>query len=158
MASTIRNEWRLNAEIGYRKDMEIDADYNRYLTDWVRVYVGVNIENNTPRSFDQFTTVAKAGIKYFTPYMFNVDVSLDHLLRPQVRVTREWMIFYGLFLEGEYEYQGDFGAVNNLENGNTFEGEQEWRVGLEYMLSRDFSIMGSYHNVYGGGGGLVLRF
>jgi hypothetical protein len=39
-----------------------------------------------------------------------------------------------------------------------FISETVWSAGAEYMLSRNFSLMGSYDNRYGAGGGLSLRF
>jgi uncharacterized protein with beta-barrel porin domain len=33
-----------------------------------------------------------------------------------------------------------------------------WSAGAEYMLSRNVSLMGSYDNRFGAGGGLSVRF
>jgi hypothetical protein len=68
------------------------------------------------------------------------------------------MIFPRLVLFGEYEFQADFGWVNDLEPGKDFEDEQVWSAGLEYFLGKNFSLMGSYDNRFGAGGGLSLRF
>jgi len=156
--SNIRNEFGLRAEFDYDQNAEIEVNYNRYLNDWVRVYVGVNTETEIPNSYDEFNTVGLVGLKYFTPYRFNVDVSIDHQLRPRIRLDREILIFPRIFLEGEYEYRADFGWVNDLENNSSYEGETQWLVGASYILSRNFSIQGNYNNVYGWGGGLLARF
>tara|TARA_R110002051_G_scaffold72742_1_gene131475 strand:+ start:9061 stop:11379 length:2319 start_codon:yes stop_codon:yes gene_type:complete len=156
--SNIRNEFGLRAEFDYDQNAEIEVNYNRYLNDWVRVYVGVNTETEIPNSYDEFNTVGLVGLKYFTPYRFNVDVSMDHQLRPRIRLDREILIFPRIFLEGEYEYRADFGWVNDLENNSSYEGETQWLVGASYILSRNFSIQGNYNNVYGWGGGLLARF
>ncbi len=157
-SSDIRNEFGLRAEFDYSQNAEVEVNYNRYLNDWVRLYVGVNAENESPDSFDEINTVGVAGIKYFTPYMFNVDLSIDHQLRPRIRLDRELLLFPRLFLEGEYEYRGDFGVVNSLEGDSEYESETEWLVGLSYTLSRNFSLQGNYNNQYGWGGGLLARF
>jgi len=102
--------------------------------------------------------VGLVGVKYFTPYRFNVDVSMDHQLRPRIRLDRELLIFPRIFLEGEYEYRADFGWVNELENNKSYEGETQWLIGASYILSRNFSIQGNYNNRYGWGGGLLVRF
>ena len=156
--SNIRNEFGLRAEFDYDQNAEIEVNYNRYLNDWVRVYVGVNTETEIPNSYDEFNTVGLVGLKYFTPYRFNVDVSMDHQLRPRIRLDREILIFPRIFLEGEYEYRADFGWVNDLENNSSYEDETQWLVGASYILSRNFSIQGNYNNVYGWGGGLLARF
>ncbi|WP_418509436.1 multicopper oxidase domain-containing protein [Corallibacter sp.] len=158
MSSNIRNEFGLRAEFDYNQNAEIEVNYNRYLNDWVRVYAGVNTETSTPDSYDTFNTVGLVGVKYFTPYRFNVDVSMDHQLRPRIRLDRELLIFPRIFLEGEYEYRADFGWVNELENNKSYEGETQWLIGASYILSRNFSIQGNYNNKYGWGGGLLVRF
>lgn len=158
MTSNIRNEFGLRAELDYDKNLETEISYNRYLNDWVRVYAGVNTENATPDSYNSFNTVGLVGIKYFTPYRFNADVSIDHQLRPRIRLDREFLLFPRLFIEGEYEYRADFGWVNDLENNKSYEGETQWLVGASYILSRNFSIQGNYNNRYGWGGGLMVRF
>nr|BFF37810.1 hypothetical protein BACT7_26720 [Tenacibaculum mesophilum] len=158
MSSNIRNEFGLRAEFDYNQNAEIEVNYNRYLNDWVRVYAGVNTETSTPDSYDTFNTVGLVGVKYFTPYRFNVDVSMDHQLRPRIRLDRELLIFPRIFLEGEYVYRADFGWVNELENNKSYEGETQWLIGASYILSRNFSIQGNYNNRYGWGGGLSIRF
>ncbi|MDE3741070.1 multicopper oxidase domain-containing protein [Maribacter polysaccharolyticus] len=157
-SSNIRNEFGLRAEFDYDQNLEAEISYNRYLNDWVRVYAGVNTETSTPDSYDTFNTVGLVGVKYFTPYRFNVDVSMDHQLRPRIRLDRELLIFPRIFLEGEYEYRADFGWVNDLENNKSFESETQWLVGVAYILSRNFSIQANYNNRYGWGGGLLVRF
>ncbi|GAL64587.1 multicopper oxidase domain-containing protein [Algibacter lectus] len=157
MSSNIRNEFGLRAEFDYDQNAEVEVNYNRYLNDWVRVYAGVNTETSTPDSYDTFNTVGLVGIKYFTPYTFNVDVSMDHQLRPRIRLDRELLLFSRLFIEGEYEYRADFGWVNDIGN-TSYQGETQWLVGASYILSRNFSVQGNYNNRYGWGGGLLVRF
>jgi hypothetical protein len=155
-SGSIRNEFNLRVESDYNRNAEVELSYNRYLNDWVRIYAAVNTENDIPDSYDEFNTVGLVGIKYFTPYMFNVDVSIDHQLRPRVRVDKEILLFPRFFLEGEYEYKANFGWVNDLEDNTSFEGEDEWLVRASYMLSRNFSIQANYNNLYGWGGGLTV--
>ena len=157
-SSNIRNEFGLRTEFDYNENLEAEVNYNRYLNDWVRLYVGVNLETEVPDSYNKFNTVGLIGVKYFTPYRFNVDVSMDNQLRPRIRLDRELLIFPRIFLEGEYEYRADFGWVNDLEDNKSFESETQWLVGLSYILSRNFSIQGNYNNRYGWGGGLLARF
>ncbi|PVX50089.1 hypothetical protein C7377_1739 [Balneicella halophila] len=90
--------------------------------------------------------------------MFNFDFSVDHQLRPRIKLDRELLLFPRMFLEGEYEYRADFGWVNDLENDKDYEGEHGWTLGLSYMISRNFSLHANYDNDTKWGGGLSIRF
>ena len=68
------------------------------------------------------------------------------------------------FLVGEYEYQGDFGRVNDFEteegtgNKDNYRSETAWSLGIEYLMTKTFSLMGSYDNRFGVGAGLTVKF
>ncbi|ADR22088.1 hypothetical protein MATR_02750 [Marivirga tractuosa] len=163
VSSNIRNQFNLNTEVGYNENMEAEFTYERYLYDYFRVFAGVNLENETENSLDEISATAIAGIRFFTPYMFNLDVRVDNKLRPEIRISREIMIFPRTAIFGNYEYQADFGWVNTLTDEGTnepidYKGETTWSAGVEYFLSRNFSLMGSYDNRFGAGGGLSIRF
>lgn len=163
VSSNTRNQFNLNAEYGYNQNMEVEFTYERYLYDYFRVFAGLNVENEIENSLDEVSASAIAGIRFFAPYMFNLDFRVDNKLRPEIRIGREIMIFPRTAIFGGYEYQADFGWVNNLTGkGNNepsdYRGETTWSVGLEYFLSRNFSIMASYDNRFGAGGGLSIRF
>lgn len=157
VSSSIRNEFMVLGEYGYKKELELDVSYNRYINDWWRWYIGGNLENEN-RDLNDLNPVAKIGLRYFTPYMFMVDLSLDHQLRPEIGIDKEFMLFPRTFLEGEFSYRPDFGLVNELPVGSNYEQEIEWKVGMEFMLNRNFSLMGNYHSKYKWGGGLTIRF
>jgi CopA family copper-resistance protein len=158
VASNLRNQFNLTAEFGYNKNMETEFTYDRYLNDFVRVFGGVNVENEVENSLDEISTTAIVGIKYFTPYMFDFEISIDNQLRPRVRLGRELMIFPRLSIFGNFEYESDFGFINDMEVGQSYASELVWNAGAEYMLSKNFSLMGSYDNRFGAGGGLSIRF
>jgi hypothetical protein len=164
VSSNIRNQFNLNAEYGWNMIAEGEFTYERYLYDYFSVFGGVNVENETKNSFDKVATTAVAGFRFFTPYMFNLDVRIDNLLRPQISLEREFMIFPRTIAFGEIEYQADFGWVNdisqedNLVGGDLYSEELVWSAGLEFFLSRNFSLMASYDNRFGFGGGLTTRF
>jgi hypothetical protein len=157
-SSNIRNEFSFRAELDYKQNAEVELSYNRYLNDWVRVYAGVNTENKIANSYEEFNTVGLVGIKYFTPYMFNLDLSVDSQLRPRIRINRQILLFPRFFLEGEYEYRADLGYVNNLGINNIYESEMQYLVRGSYILSRNLSIQGNYSNKYGWGAGMSVRF
>lgn len=171
MSSNIRNQFNLSVENGWNRNMETEATYERYLYDYFRVFGGVNVENFRQQLPSPLTepgtagrmvtkTDAKAvvGIRFLTPYLFSLDARIDNQLRPRLSLGRKIMVLPRLLVSGYYEYQADFGWVNTLDNNRRFAKEVVWRTGAEYLLSRNFSLMGSYDNRFGGGGGLNLRF
>jgi len=158
VSSNIRNQFNFSAEYGYNKNFETEFTYDRYLYDYLRVFVGVNSENTMKDNLDEINTTAVAGIRWFTPYMFNLDLRIDNELRPRIAIGRSLMIFSRFSVFGYYEYQMDFGWVNNLGANTNFEQETVWNAGAEYMLSKNFSLIASYDKRYGAGGGLSVRF
>ena len=158
VSSNIRNQFNLAVEFGYNENIETEASYERYLYDYLRVFGGVNIENTSENSLDEISVTAIAGLRFFTPYMFSLDLRIDNELRPRIGLGRSIGLFPRFSVFGYYEYQLDFGVVNTLEADTNFNKEVVWNAGAEYMLSRNFSLMGSYDNRFGGGGGLSWRF
>lgn len=158
VSSNLRNQFNLSAEYGWNQNMEVEVTYERYLHDYLRIFGGVNMENESEDSLGDISTTAIFGVRYLTPYLFGLDVRIDHKLRPQIRLGREIMIFPRTMFFGNFEYQADFGWVDSLPMGNDFEKEIVWNTGIEYVLSRNFSVMGSYDNRFGAGGGISLRF
>jgi len=156
--SNLRNQFNASIEYGWNKNLEAEVTYERYLHDYLRVFGGVNIENEIEDSFNEFKTTAVVGVRYLTPYLFALDARIDNELRPRIGLGRSVMIFPKLSIFGYYEYQLDLGLVNNLPTNRDYMSETVWNAGAEYMLSRNFSLMASYDNRFGAGGGLSIRF
>ena len=73
------------------------------------------------------------------------------------------MIFPRTILFGEFEYQADFGLINELENEETgqavnYKDEITWNTGLEFLITKNFALNASYDNRFGFGGGLSILF
>ncbi|MGZ0017719.1 multicopper oxidase domain-containing protein [Yeosuana sp. AK3] len=158
VASNIRNQFNIGAEYGWNQNLETEVTYERYLHDYLRVFGGINVENEMEDSLDEISTTAIVGVRYLTPYLFNLDVRIDNKLRPQISLSRDILIFPRTAIFGVYEYQADFGWVDALPAGDRFAKEVTWSAGVEYFLSRTMSLMASYDNRFGTGGGLSLRF
>ncbi len=156
--SNIRNQFNASFEYGWNENLEAEFTYEYYLHDYLRVFGGVNIENKMPDNLDEFSTTVVAGIRYFTPYMFSLDVRVDSKLRPRISLGRSIMVFPKLSVFAYYEYQIDLGIINDLPINKDYISETVWSAGAEYMLSRNFSLMASYDNRFGAGGGLSIRF
>jgi FtsP/CotA-like multicopper oxidase with cupredoxin domain len=163
VSSNYRNQFNVMGVRGWNKRFEAEVSYGRYLYDYLQVFVGVNAENERQSMPNDISTTAIAGIRYLTPYLFNLDVRIDSRLRPQVSLSRSIMIFPRTMLFGEYEYQADFGwTTRPLREGavevSPYMRSVTWSAGIEYFLSRNVSLMGSYANRFGAGGGVSLRF
>lgn len=158
VSSNLRNQFNASLEYGWNKNLEAEVTYDYYLHDYLRVFAGVNIENEVADSLNEFNTTAVVGIRYLTPYLFSLDARIDSELRPRVSFGRSIMLFPKFSVFGYYEYQIDLGIVNNLPTNKDYLSETVWSAGAEYMLSKDFSLMGSYDNRFGAGAGLSIRF
>nr|WP_245578750.1 multicopper oxidase domain-containing protein [Algoriphagus vanfongensis] len=161
MSSNIRNQFNFDLEYGFNQNFEAEVSYERYLYDYFRVFAGVNMENELAESLEEINTTAMVGFRFLTPYLFDLDVRLDSKLRPEFRISREIMIFPRTSIFANYEYQMDFGWIDSLaesRENSTYKGETTWSAGASYIFSRNFSIMGSYDNRFGAGGGLTIRF
>ncbi|MEZ7505246.1 multicopper oxidase domain-containing protein [Flavobacterium sp. Arc2] len=157
-ASNLRNQFNVSMEYGWNKNLEGEVTYERYLHDYLRVFGGVNIENEKEDSFDTFKTTAVVGIRYLTPYLFNLDARIDNELRPRIALGRSVMVFPKFSVFGYYEYKLDLGLVNDLPVAKDYTSDTVWSAGVEYMFSKNVSVMGSYDNRFGAGGGLSVRF
>ncbi|PHI21276.1 copper oxidase [Lewinellaceae bacterium SD302] len=157
-ASNLRNQFNLLVEYGYNQNFEAEVTYERYIYDWVTVFGGVNAENGEPESLDDPSITAVAGVRWLSPYLFNIDMRIDNMLRPRVSIGRSIMLFPRLSAFGYYEYQADFGVMDREDGTSDYQSETVWSAGVEYMLGRNFSLMGSYDNRFGYGGGLSVRF
>ena len=157
-STNIRNQFTFAGELGWNQNLEAEFTYERYLNDYFRVFGGVNVENEIEDSWDELSTVAIGGIRYLLPLLINSEIRIDNKLRPQIGLSKETLIFPHVALFGEYEYQMDFGWVDELEAGTNYESETTWQVGLEYIFSKNFAIIGSYDNRFGFGGGISALF
>ena len=163
VSSNVRNQFNLHATYDWGNYLKSDITYERYLYDHLRVLGGVTLKSHGNTPIGEITPTAIAGIRYFTPYMFHLTLLTDNKLRPELRLHRSLMIFPRTFLFGEFEYQADFGWVNDLADPVTgdpvdYLDDITWSAGLEFMIGRDLSIIGSYDNRFGFGGGITARF
>ncbi|WP_041952179.1 multicopper oxidase domain-containing protein [Spirosoma spitsbergense] len=163
VSSNIRNQFNVSAVYGWNQRLEAEVTYERYLYDYFRVFVGVNTENERDTSPRDAITTAVAGIRFLTPYLFNLDARIDSRLRPRVSLSRSLMVFPRTMLFGAYEYRADFGwtkrpVLEGVTDTGAYRYESVWSVGMSYFLSRNVSLTASYANRFGAGGGLSIRF
>lgn len=164
VSTNIRNKLMLVGEYGWNQRVEGELTYERYLYDYLSVFAGANAENEEGETLEDAELTGMVGIRFFTPYMFNLDFRIDNEFRPRISLEREVMVLRGLILFGKVEYQIDPGAVNNLELlgrdalERGYAQEWKWNAGAEYLLSRCLSVKAGYDNRFGGGAGLSWKF
>lgn len=153
-SSNTRNQVNLGVEYGWNKNLEADFSYERYLGDYFRFYGGVNTENKTEDSLDEMDTIGTLGVRWLLPYFINTDLRIDSDLNLQFSLGTEVLLLPRTFLFGYWEVSNDFGWKTNLAPGVSSEQEYVWNVGLEYVLTKNLSLMASYENRFGAGAGL----
>lgn len=158
VATNTYNQFNVDAQYGWNKNIEFGADYERYLGTFFRAYVGVEAENEIEDSLDEITTVGRAGVRWLLPFFIDSDLGIDTQLRPQIQFSTAIPIFNRVELQGSWQMQADFGWSNNLPTNTNWEREYVWSVGAEYILGQYFSLSASYDNRFGAGGGLTMRF
>ena len=157
-ATNLRNQFTVRGEYGWNKNLEASLTYERYLNDYFRLFGGINVENEGEDSLEELETTAIGGIRYLLPLLINSELRIDNKLRPQVGLSAGLMVFPRIGIFGEYEYQMDFGWVNDMPAGSNFENETTWQVGMEYVVSKTVQVIGSYDNRFGAGVGLEIWF
>ena len=140
---------------------EGEGSYERFLTDFFRVYVGGEAEHSAEGEGGQadppLDLAGKIGIRYLLPYFIELDVSLDQKKRLEIELEYEVLLFPRLELFAEWAYRtfpltGDFFQLPGEK------GEQEWSVGLDYIVSRDLSLTAGWSNHFSYGAGILYRF
>ncbi|MUP47380.1 copper oxidase [Gramella sp. BOM4] len=157
-ATNLRNQLTVRGEYGWNENLEASLTYERYLNDFFRLFGGVNVENEAEDSLEELETTAVGGIRYLLPLLINSELQIDNKLRPQIGLSAGLMVFPRIGIYGEFEYQMDFGWVNDLPSGSSFENETTWQVGSEFVISKTVQLFASYDNRFGAGGGLSVWF
>ncbi len=158
VATNTYNQFNVDAQYGWNKNMEIGADYERYLGTFFRAYIGVELENELEDSLDEIETVGRLGIRWLLPFFIDSDVSIDTQLRPQIGFSTAIPILNRVELQSSWQMATDFGWKNDLPTNSNWEREYTWNVGAEYVLGQYWSLAASYDNRFGAGGGITVRF
>ncbi|MGJ8695752.1 MAG: multicopper oxidase domain-containing protein [Verrucomicrobiaceae bacterium] len=123
----------------HHQEYEIDAFWSHYFNPRLSSIVGyrlTNIHNAEDRAF--------AGVNYLLPYFVKSSLTLDSEGDARLNLGKEFQITPRFSIHGDVRY-----------DTNT---ELEWMAGASYLLNKEFSLTGSYHNEHGWGAGLEFRF
>ncbi len=154
-SSNTRNQLNLGAQYGWNQNLEADVSYERYISDYFRLYLGANSENKVEDSVDDIETVGVIGTKWLLPYFIDSGFRVDSDLKIQFSLGTEKLIFPRTNAFFYWEVTSDFGWKNDLPQGISSQQDYVWNVGLEYVVSRDLSLLASYENRFGAGLGLL---
>ena len=133
------------------RNYEMELGYEYFFTDIFRVYGGIETQNSKEGSWgwiDNMDLSGKAGIRYLLPYLVELDINLDHKMRLEVELE------YELLLLSRLEFFTHLKWVEYLRDWKNQKREQEWSLGLNYIMSQSLSLRGSYDNHFGWGIGI----
>ncbi|MDE0119922.1 MAG: multicopper oxidase domain-containing protein [Bdellovibrionales bacterium] len=145
----------------FHNNFEAELTYEYFTSDFFRVYGGVEIENSIERVLEQIEDidiVGKIGLRYLLPLFFELDINVDNKARLQVALEYELLLFPRIELFADWEWTVDFGILHDLPEREVWEQEQEWSIGIGYIMSKNFSLIASYNNHFSWGAGLNWKF
>lgn len=154
-SANTRNQLNLGAEYGWNKNLEADFSFDRFITDYFRVYVGANTDNKIEEQLGSVDTVGTIGMKWLLPYFIDSNVRLESDLNIQLSFDVDYLLFPRTAFFAYWEMTNDFGWKNSLPSGRNRVSEYVWNSGLEYIFSKNLSIIASYDSRFGAGGGLA---
>lgn len=158
VSSNTNNQFNLKAEYGWNQNYEFTLDYERFTGEYFRVYGGIKSENEKENAFEEHELVGRIGMRYLLWYILDTDVSLDHKLRPELSLNTHIPLTQRFMATGHFEWKTDFGVIEELPAGKNIKQEVAYTAGFEYLLNKNFSLIGNYDNRFGWGGGLSWRF
>lgn len=150
--SNTRNQFNLDADGDWNGNFETDVDYERYFgaNGYFRAFAGATVEGQqVPVVVDGMPTGSMienvevrpvVGVRYLLPFFINSELRIDNQAKVRLQLDGETLLLPRLSFEWLYN-------TNN-----------EWRLGLNGIVSKNFSITANYDNRYGWGGGLSVRF
>jgi CopA family copper-resistance protein len=152
--SNNRNAFIFSGDANWKGDYEIDLDYERYLTQYFRVFGGVDAGNELflrKSKSDKSSTIDSKiirpviGIRYLLPFLIDSEVKIDSKGNVRLQLLGQQRLTRRLGLE----YEGQW----------LIDGYTRLHAGLDYVLTRNVSLFANYDTRYKtAGGGLSFKF
>ena len=152
--SNQRNAFILGVDANRRGQFELDADYERYLSQYLRVFGGLDAGNERfirrktadgDAPTEQRIVRAVAGVRYLLPFLIDSEVKFDALGNVRFQLENEQQLFSRLILNSRAQW---------LVGGYT-----RLRLHLDYLLTQNLALFGNYDTRYrSASGGLSYRF
>ncbi|MYE07553.1 MAG: multicopper oxidase domain-containing protein [Oligoflexia bacterium] len=145
----------------FHNSLETELTYEYFTSDFFRIYGGIEMKNSVEGVLEQIEDidiVGKIGLRYLLPLFLELDINVDNRAQLQVALEYELLLFPRMEFFADWEWTMDFGILHNLPEGAVWEQEQEWSVGIGYIMSKNFSIIASYNNHFSWGAGINWKF
>ncbi len=133
-------EWQAGWQEVNDVEWEVIPTYDHYINRFSTVFLGADFEG----AQDLGRNVGVLGVRYLLPLNIESRSWIDTDVGFQFALGKSFDLTPTLMPYGEFE----------------FDTEERWEIrsGLRYMLSRDTSLVGQWHNEFGWGGGVEVRF
>lgn len=135
-----RNSFNLEYEWDYEDDYEIELVYERYVNRFLQLYIGGEIEQEMENNECEKNKFGIIGAHYLLPLLIEADIRLDSQGNAQLGLSSE------LQLTDRLTFNWD---VNT---------DEEYRLQLEYELSKEAVITGGTDDKFDWGLGIEVRF
>ena len=128
--------WQVGWQHVEPTDYEAQLTYDRYVSSFFSVFGGAAIDRVSKRGI--------FGVRYLLPLMFQSTTWVDTKGDLRIDLTRRIRLTDRVELFGAGEY----------------DTRRKWEssAGVEYILGKQFSVVGRWHSEFGWGGGLYFRF
>lgn len=138
--SNSKNILSADWEAGWQKvektEIDLELTYDRYFNRFLTAFVGGNFTDDYERGI--------FGIRYLLPFNFESAYRVDTEGEIRVSIGQSLQLTSRLGIFGDFEYDT--------------ESKKEWVAGANYILSKNFSLVGQYHSDFGAGAGIQFRF
>lgn len=138
---SIDGEWRVN----WRGDYETETHLVRYLgkKQFLKAVLGSDIrlrEVGLANTKDN-RQVFHVGMQYTLPLFIDSEIRLDHTGNIRFQLSHE-----------------DVVVSNRVRLNWMVNTDQEYQLGLKYIIAKNFAISGNYDSDFGYGGGLTITY
>ena len=156
--SNAKNKWNIEGNFSWfdsrykpTRELLIENSYEYFATDFFRWSAGFEIENKRKgllKTTKDLKFIGKFGFKYLLPYFFDFSFSINQEWELELVLDYDLLLFshVELFTEGEVQ-------ISQFKNFS-----MDWELGFKYLMSQNFSLIGSYDNRFGWGAGFHTQF
>ncbi len=144
--------FNVTGQADYRGDFETEARFGRLLGNmqFLEAYVGADIRKLnrlhgfTPVSYEyriENHSVATLGVRYLLPMFIQTDLRVDDTGHFRFQISRS-----------------DLDLTARLRLDAMWNTDREYDVGMQYILTKNFSLSANYDSHFGAGGGITYTY
>lgn len=134
--SNTRNAIELGFDYDYKDEYEIDVVYERSINRFFDVFVGGDFQGDEQKN----ESLAVLGIRYVLPMLIYSEIRLDS--KGNARL----------------ELSSDLQLTNRTKFDWLVNTDDEYRLGLEYEITKKVSLVANFDSDYDGGVGIKVKF